>query len=303
MKNLRFYLFFIICLFFCFGCFHYLGNSKKKNNDDEHGFIFGGGRWEENIINRDTTCLSEESDGDGIFDESFVDSNGGIISEENISDRSYLVRAKSVNVGGIRDDVNKISEEIKIEKETSSVEENNNFGKRNGIVLYEIPDTMKVGNSYVAKLRISDGGGEIILEGLDVDNVSSNKKIKVIKSRVGRIMGVKLSNIGGEKDFDIRLLNSEVQVIEEGNSYTSWDWVITPLVSGNKKLKMVIIIKEGDFVKDIPVYEDYIHIRNSPGFYLWGFLEKYWQWLLGTIIIPLFLFIWRKKRSSKSLSS
>lgn len=292
MKGLRFYLFFIICLFFCFGCFHYLGNSKK--NDNEHGFIFGGGG---DNINKDTFFLFEESDGDGILDESFVDTGvGAIASDDFNSGRDYLVRVKSVNGRGIRDEVNKISEEIKIEKETSSVEENNNSGKRNGIVLYEIPDTMKVGNSYVAKLRISDGGGEIILEGLDVDNISSNKKIKVIKSRVGRIMGVKLSNIGGENDFDIRLLNSEVQVIEEGNSYTSWEWVITPLRSGNKKIKMVIIIKEGDFVKDIPVYEDYIYIRSSPGFYLWGFLEKYWQWLMGTIIIPLFLFIWSRKK-------
>jgi hypothetical protein len=291
MKGLRFYLFviiFLFFLFFSFGCFNYLRNTNNNNyNDIERGFVFNS---RNNDIKGDTIfsmddffCIdsSYESVGHGI---SYVDENY-LIERKNVSSRNINIKNR----------INEISEEVK--KENG----NGNFsGNKYGIVLYEIPDTMKVGNSYVAKLRISNGGGDIILEGIDIEN--NNKKIKVIKSRIGRIMGVKLSNIGNEKDFDIRLLNSEVQVIEEGRSYTSWEWVITPLIHGKKILKMVIIIKEGDFVKDVPVYEDYIYIRSSPGFYLRGFIEKYWQWLLGTIIIPLFLFIWskRKKKDKKS---
>ena len=300
MKGLRFYLFviiFLFFLFFSFGCFHYLrntNNNNNNNNDVERGFIFNSRNNDikvDTIFSMDDFCCidsSYESVGDGI-------SYGG--GDKSIYDENYLIERKNVSSPNIniKNRINEISEEIKMENGNGNVS-----GNKYGIVLYEIPDTMKVGNSYVAKLRISNGGGDIILEGIDIEN--NNKKIKVIKSRIGRIMGVKLSNIGDEKDFDIRLLNSEVQVIEEGRSYTSWEWVITPLIHGKKILKMVIIIKEGDFVKDVPVYEDYIYIRSSPGFYLRGFIEKYWQWLLGTIIIPLFLFIWnkRKKKDKKS---
>lgn len=294
MRKILFYLFFIICLmflFFSFGCFNYLGKSNRENNNYEHGFIFNS---RNNDIKGDTIfsmddfyCIDSSSESMMIIGEDFY----------NESASSSVMTGKTIkknrDSNNIREIVNNISEEINNEKDKNDIS-----GNKFGIVLYEIPDTMKIGNSYVAKLRISNGGGEIILEGIDIEN--KNKKIKVIKSRIGSIMGVKLSNIGNEKDFDIRLLNSEIQVIEDGRNYTSWEWVITPLKGGNKILKMVIIIKEGDFVKDIPVYEDYIYIRSSPGFYLFGFIEKYWQWLIGTIIIPLFLFIWNRRKKKKS---
>jgi hypothetical protein len=124
----------------------------------------------------------------------------------------------------------------------------------------------------------------------------NNNNLTVRNIRVGNTMEVKLVETNSsEENFKINSLSSGVQSVEDDSSYTTWEWSVRPVKSGLHKLKMIVVIKGEGFTKDIPVYEDDIYIQSSTRFFVSQFVSKNWQWLAGSIIIPLIVFFWKRK--------
>jgi hypothetical protein len=101
--------------------------------------------------------------------------------------------------------------------------------------------------------------------------------------------------------FDIKALSTPIQNIDN-ESYTEWEWVVTPKKSGDSPLKLIIRVK--DLNKDIVVFNKNIKIKKNVTVAVGGFFEKYWQWFMTTIIIPIFIYFWnrkKKKRNKKEL--
>lgn len=165
-----------------------------------------------------------------------------------------------------------------------------------GVIAYNIPDTMKVGVEYIVRLRISKKMSGNLTVGLG----ERTNNLIVSDIRVGNTMEVKLiETSSSEESFKIASLSSGIQNIEDDSSYTTWEWSIRPIKGGIHKLKMIVVIKGDNFTKDIPVYENEIYIQNSSIFIIKDFLSKNWQWLSGSIFIPLIVFSWKKREEDK----
>lgn len=161
-----------------------------------------------------------------------------------------------------------------------------------GYLTYYIPDTMKVGVRYRIELRITKYKTVEFTAKLDTHRVEA-------QVRIAHKMEAKLTDI--DKAFNIVTDNTPEQSVEMDKSFTRWIWFVTPIKSGSHELKMVVVIKENDLVKDIPVYENSIYIKSAPLYTTKGFFEQYWQWLIGTFVVPLCIWWYNKKKKKKSV--
>lgn len=169
-----------------------------------------------------------------------------------------------------------------------------------GWIAYSIPEEMKVAKSYSVKVRISkkttgQNKADLILGSNDAINNSNLPSIATIEDV--KVSGEMSAELRGDKDaFDIKALSTEVQNIDN-ESYTEWEWVVTPKKSGYSPLKLVIKVKELN--KDIVVFNKDIQVEKNVAVSISGFFDKYWQWFMTTIIIPIFLYFWNRKKKRK----
>ncbi len=98
--------------------------------------------------------------------------------------------------------------------------------------------------------------------------------------------------------FDIVDDNNGTQYIDSLESYTQWSWNVTPLRSGESKLKVVVsVIKNGVRKESVYIGDVVIKINPRAQFIYW--LEINWKYLLSTLIIPLVIFIYKKRKEKK----
>ena len=90
--------------------------------------------------------------------------------------------------------------------------------------------------------------------------------------------------------------NSQEQQIIGGGSYTEWSWQVTPIESGNRELVATVYVEIDGKVKGVSKRWP-VHVSGNASRSTSHFFATYWQWLLTTLIIPLFFF-WRKKKQT-----
>ena len=173
-----------------------------------------------------------------------------------------------------------------------------------GIMAYSTPEQMVVGKSYTIKLRISKEKNKIQLvsgdRNIPINDINTDSKVVIESIRVEPIMSANL--IAEDGKFIITTSSTEIQNIED-KGYTEWGWRITPLKSGQNFLKLVvkvrIINENGDFYKDITVFDKNIDVKSNVVFSIKTWLSNYWQWLITTIIIPFIVWFYKKKSEEK----
>lgn len=173
-----------------------------------------------------------------------------------------------------------------------------------GIMAYSIPSQMTVGKSYTIKLRISKEKNKIQLvsgdRNIPINDVSVDSKVIIESVRVEPIMSANL--ISEEGKFIITSSSTETQNIED-KGYTEWGWRIVPLKGGENFLKLVVKVRivneNGEFYKDITVFDKNIEVKSNVVFNIKTWLSNYWQWLITTIIIPFIVWFYKKKSEEK----
>lgn len=193
----------------------------------------------------------------------------------------------------------KIKTRLKIIDKSSS-----NTDTTRGWVAFSVPEKMTVSKTYSVKIRISKRNSKqnktvLILGNDDAINNSNYPSVATIEDiKVSGEMSASLK--GDENQFKISLVSTETQHVDD-ETYTEWEWLVTPIKSGQNPLKLVIKIK--DLNKDIVVFNKNIDITSNVPVAVGGFLEKYWQWLLTTIVIPVVLYFWNRKKKKKTTRS
>lgn len=161
-----------------------------------------------------------------------------------------------------------------------------------GNVVYQIPDTMLVRNTYTVFARIGKTRVNIYEE--------INGTVRQASIPISETMEVKLidESPSDNKMFDITMNNNGVQLVDTDNTYTEWSWSVTPKRNGVSQLKIVIsIIKNGN-KKDL-VYSDNVLVRINPRKQIGFFFKTYWQWLLSTIIIPFIVWLYKRRKKKE----
>lgn len=187
---------------------------------------------------------------------------------------------------------------LNIDDQTSILPKNSE-----GMIAYSVPNEMQVGNKYKIKLRITknkDNSSKIDLilgersnNTIHEDDIDS--KVVIENIRVESLMSASL--IGGEENFSIKEMSTKTQALED-SSYTEWSWVVNPLKGGNNHLKMIItvVINDNGSSKDIVVFDKSIEVKSNIKFSVKSWFGSYWQWLITTIIIPITIWLYRRKK-------
>jgi len=162
-----------------------------------------------------------------------------------------------------------------------------------GNVVYKIPKDMTVRTTYQVIVRISKSTLNIY------ENL--NGEVKTSSIPITETMEVKLIDVSpsDRKMFDIIADNSAVQLVENGEEVTQWSWNITPIRSGKSKLKVVVSIIKGGTTKET-VYVDDVSVKADVTKTVPLFIGNYWQWLFSTLLLPLFYWLYAKRKKKKA---
>ncbi len=168
------------------------------------------------------------------------------------------------------------------------------------LLVFHADDTMKIKKSYLVTLIMAKGQilEDVKEEVLENSNATDNKIHQDTTLEIGNTMKAKLKplNEGDDKGFDIEYMGDEEtleQKITEKRKKLMWQWKITPLKPGEQKLLLTISVKQKDGdkinlpVRDLPViiFAEPESVMSKVG----TFFEKNFQWMLATLLIPLFM--------------
>ena len=166
-----------------------------------------------------------------------------------------------------------------------------------GQISYNKKDTMTTNEQSEIVLTISN---ELTFNEI-IDTVESfNNSTHSETIRVSKKMTVTLIDPSGGVNFLIVSKNN-TQYIEDGRNFSKWSWYVTPLKTGSNKLILSVDIHIDDTNKNIKTYDDDIVVVSNDSIIdvLINFYLTYWQWIIGTIILPFIIFIWKKRGKKK----
>ena len=157
-----------------------------------------------------------------------------------------------------------------------------------GIIAYEIPNSMTIGNNYKATAIISKAINDSIIFQEFNSQYFQREEIKI-----SSIVNVFLID-PTENNFNITSLNTIEQLVDDSTN-TVWNWYVTPKRSGDNKLALRVTVKIlnrlGENYKDIKVFEKSIIVNAPILSRIKQFITDYWQWLSTVIFIPLSIWV------------
>ena len=167
-----------------------------------------------------------------------------------------------------------------------------NVEVKEGKLIYNIPDTMKLGNIYTIKIRIKRDINNLKI----IDTLYKQQVVNIKTTSCMEVVVIDPST-NDSKSFSILKQNSDKQFIDDSD-YTEWVYSVKPLKSGKLKLNIVISIIKNDNKKEI-VYFNSVYVKSDNIVVVETFWEKYWQWIMSTIIIPFIVFIYKKRKNKE----
>lgn len=168
--------------------------------------------------------------------------------------------------------------------------------KFQNLLIFHADDTMQVNMPKLATLILSrnESINKLRVEVLEESDAKDEKVKLDTTMEFGSKMKAKLISFGDSRldnTFNIEPLGDDVQSFRDGRKKILWQWKITPLKPGKHELKLSIqvIEKDGEAIS-LPARNISVVIFAKSESILSGvghFLEKYWQFLITAIMIPI----------------
>jgi len=168
-----------------------------------------------------------------------------------------------------------------------------------GQVVFTAPEKMRVSETYEVGLRIAAKNQNAgILEGLP-EGVTST----IAQEHITPIMEARLSGGAG---VDVQPLGKDEQSVA-GGGFAEWRWNVTPKRSGSQRLTVTIIAhltypNGRDIPKTLRTLTQKIEVSANVGDSIKTFFASYWQWLTTTLIIPIGLFLYRRRANRDTVA-
>jgi TolB-like protein len=160
-----------------------------------------------------------------------------------------------------------------------------------GSILWNPPGRMRVGRTDRVEVRLGDEN--VAVEALR-HGLQGRGTPRIDNLEIAPLMRVAVT--AEPKDFTIQALSTHDQFVRPG-IVARWDFGVTPLRGGLRRLRLAasmrIKIEGKDEVVDLPSYESEIQVSVAPVRAVGQFCGKNWQWIAGTVAIPLV--VWAAK--------
>lgn len=155
---------------------------------------------------------------------------------------------------------------------------------------FVIPEIANIDDTIKAQLLINPKKEvDKLKEELTKKGTVTGKEIKVSKV-------VKATLIA--PDFDVAKITEEEQILSDSES-TEWLWSLSPKSSGAHDVNLTVtavITSDGKETKhQIKTFEKTITVNITAEQIIINWLEKYWQWIVSTLIIPFGIWLYKKK--------
>lgn len=164
-----------------------------------------------------------------------------------------------------------------------------------GQVAVNHPEQMKVSRADTVRVRISRDQAADLSRGLPSEGHATEHDVIAVSTS----MKVQLF---GEPNFDIKPLDDTEQLVTN-KGFTEWAFMVVPLRAGKLPLhvRITAIVRAAGIekTKDFPVKDEIIQVRVSPTAAIGSFVSKNWQWLWSTILVPIALWLWNRRRKNK----
>jgi hypothetical protein len=164
---------------------------------------------------------------------------------------------------------------------------------RPGLLDYNIPSQMTITHAYTIAFAINrDSTDKSIIVPGDSHVVISTTPI----------MQVELIDPLPEKEkaFDISIANTEKIQMVDMQGHTDWNYTVVPLKAGSHKLNVVVSIIRGDHKKQ-KVYSSAVIVETDIPIIVKSWLEKNWQWVITTLLLPFGIWLWKEKHAKNSV--
>jgi hypothetical protein len=166
-----------------------------------------------------------------------------------------------------------------------------------GRIAFNTPERMQYGDSRSIALVASPS--------MDADTLSSE-----LRNRIGRADPVEVATLQiaplmearleGAPAFEVTALTPVQQPVSR-SAPTEWRWTVRAAQTGRHQLHLTInaIITVGGerYPRSLDVLNRDIDVDITAGQRIGMFLGTNWQWLVGTVVIPLAVWLWSKRRT------
>jgi hypothetical protein len=160
-------------------------------------------------------------------------------------------------------------------------------------IAFNVPENVNVADKF--RIQV------IIDPAKQVGEVTVSQKGTVISSKiqVSKIVTVKLI----APSFTVVNLSSEEQAVAD-TAPTIWEWDVTPTKPGKQEVKITVdaLVKVDDISanRHITTFDQSVFIDITKQQVLFGWLKQYGQWLWSTILLPVFVFVWKRYIAKKA---
>lgn len=256
------------------------GMSNKNTKGMNEGYGEGSTSGNGGSLHQDSIAIYFDSiPSDDVYGESMDPKNVELTSEEML----HPEHNASVNHGNLK--IVTIRNTKVISKSTEMSD---------GRVVYKIPERMKIRSTYQVLLRISKSKAILSI----YDSLAGTVRTSEIP--VTQTMKASLIDPSPEdsKSFLIVPDNQAIQVVDSGETYTEWTWNVTPIKIGKSKIEIVVSTVRNGIPKDV-VYHDVVKVDVDIPMQLLFFWNKYWQWIIGTFILPFILWFYKRRKDKE----
>jgi hypothetical protein len=164
-------------------------------------------------------------------------------------------------------------------------------------IAFNTPDQMKVNKPVEIELLLSLERSVAELQGA----IAPPGRTEGATVRVSRIMEARLTG----PQFQITAITPEEQPVGSHDT-VQWKWDVKPQSSGSQYLHLTLTaVLEVDGAKTrkaVRTFDKQIEVRVDAVGSAEDFIAKNWQWLCGTVFIPLGIWLWKRRRDGKAAS-
>ena len=165
-----------------------------------------------------------------------------------------------------------------------------------GRIAFNTPERMRYGETRSIALVASPS--------MDADTLSTE-----LRSRIGgadpieiatlQIAPLMEARLEGAPAFEITALTPVQQPVSR-SAPTEWRWTVRAAQTGRHQLHLtinaIITVAGERYPRSLDVLNRDIEVEITAGQRIGMFLGANWQWLLGTVIIPLAVWLWSQRR-------
>jgi hypothetical protein len=165
-----------------------------------------------------------------------------------------------------------------------------------GRIAFNTPERMRYGETRSFALVASPS--------MDADTLSTD-----LRSRIGgadpieiatlQIAPLMEARLEGAPAFEITALTPVQQPVSR-SAPTEWRWTVRAAQTGRHQLHLtinaIITVAGERYPRSLDVLNRDIEVEITAGQRIGMFLGANWQWLLGTVIIPLTVWLWSQRR-------